>query len=79
MEGITKQLEAWGLGESTIQMVIDYGLKIIGALLVLYLGFMIGGKVQGAVQRRLEKVEFDASLTKFFGSLSKWAIMYFLF
>lgn len=79
MEKITKQLEAWGLGESTIQMIIDYGLKILGALVVLYLGFMIGGKIQNAVMRRLEKVEFDASLTKFFGSLSKWGIILLTF
>ncbi len=79
MEEITKQLEAWGLGESTVQMVIDYGLKIIGALIVLYLGFLIGGKVQSAVMHRLEKVNFDASLTKFFGSLSKWGIILLTF
>ena len=75
MKDLKEKLAEWGMGEASIQMLIDYSLKVVGALLVLYIGFLIGGKLQQAVTRRLEKKDFDASLTKFFGSLIRWGII----
>ena len=39
---MTEWLAQWGLGESTIQMVIDYGIKVAGACVLLYLGSAVG-------------------------------------
>lgn len=57
--------------------IITYSTRIIGVLVVLFVAFMIAGSVSRALVGRLNKVGFDATLTKFIGSMSRWAIIVF--
>ena len=74
MKKLKEQLAEWGLGESTIQMIIDYGIKVLGALLVLYAGWLIGGWVQRKIIKKAPD-RFDGSLIKFGGQVAKWSIV----
>lgn len=67
-------LAQWGLGEATINMVLQFGLKALGAILVLWLGFMVGGKVQSFMEKRLVH-RMDKSISKFLANAIRWAIV----
>lgn len=67
-------LAQWGLGEATINMVIQFGLKAIGAVVVLWIGFMVGGKIQGVLERRLLE-RMDKSIAKFVANAVRWAVV----
>lgn len=67
-------LEDLGLGEATIALIIEYGVRVLGVLFVLWLGFFVGGKVQTAISNKLEKT-LDVSLAKFIGNMVRWTIV----
>jgi small conductance mechanosensitive channel len=56
-------------------MIIDYGTKIVGVIVVFIIGRMVANGVAKAIQRRLEKREFDPTLTRFFASLARTLIL----
>lgn len=78
MNSLKEWLAQWGLGESTVQMVIDYGLKILGALVVLYLGFLLSGWVQRKIVKKAP-ARFDRALVKFGGQVVRWSIVVLAF
>jgi small conductance mechanosensitive channel len=57
--------------------VVTYGLKIIGAILILVVGRIVAGLVRKGVRTALGKSKADASLVSFFGSLAYYAIIVF--
>jgi small conductance mechanosensitive channel len=67
-------LEAWGLGESTIQMLVDYGVKVGGAFCILYLASLAGKMVRRNIIRRAPE-RFDPSLVKFGGQIARWTVL----
>lgn len=67
-------LAQYGLGEATINMVVSYGMKLIGVLFVLWLGFFIGNKVQSLISHKLG-AKLDVSLAKFLGNVARWLIV----
>jgi small conductance mechanosensitive channel len=67
-------LAQYGLGEATINMVVSYGMRFIGVLFVLWLGFFIGNKVQSLISRKLG-AKLDVSLAKFLGNVARWLIV----
>lgn len=78
MNSLKEWLAQWGLGESTIQMIIDYGLKILGALAILYLGFLLGGWVQKKIIKKAP-ARFDRALVKFGGQVVRWSVVVLAF
>ena len=67
-------LAQWGLGEASINMVIMFGLKALGAIVVMWAGFAIGGRVQSFMEKRLTK-RMDQSIAKFTSNGIRWAIV----
>lgn len=67
-------LGKYGLGEATINMVINFGLKTLGAILVIWLSFIIGSRVQTFVEKRLTK-RLDQSVAKFLANALRWTIV----
>jgi small conductance mechanosensitive channel len=55
----------------------QYGLQVIGAILVLIIGNFIGDRVQGIVLKLCEKKKIDITLSKFIASCVKIAILAF--
>lgn len=56
--------------DTLVVFATTYGLKIIGALLILILGRFVAGLVRKAVRRVLTKAGTDPALVSFFGSLA---------
>ncbi|WP_291077778.1 mechanosensitive ion channel domain-containing protein [Hyphomonas sp.] len=55
--------------------IISFGMKVIGALLVLIIGLRIAGWLAGLVRREaLKRDGIDDTLGNFFASLVRWAI-----
>lgn len=55
--------------------VATWGVRILGVLLVLFIAWLIAGWARSAIERSLSKREFDATLTRFFANLARYAII----
>ncbi len=60
-----------------VEFGTEYGLQVVGALIVLVAGHFIGQWVQGIVLKLCEKKKLDITLSKFLASCTKMAIMAF--
>lgn len=62
------------MNEETMQNVIEllsvYGLKVIGAVLILIGGRMVAGWIRGGVKRAAGKSNLDAAVANFLGNIS---------
>jgi len=65
------------VNEQLVLFVTTYGIKIIGAIIILILGRIIAGIGRRIVSRILEKSETDPSIIKFVGSLTYFLILIF--
>ncbi len=61
--------------EKMIPIVTTYGLRILGVLALLAVVWIFGAWTRKLVRRSLKKVDFDDTLTIFFGNLARWAIL----
>ncbi|PKN55084.1 MAG: mechanosensitive ion channel protein [Deltaproteobacteria bacterium HGW-Deltaproteobacteria-14] len=70
--------DSGGLGstvESLLQQLPEWGMKIIGILALFIVGRWLAGKLGRAVQRTLEKRDFDATLSRFFGTMVRTLVL----
>lgn len=74
MEEWTKEL---GLTPEMLDLAMTWTGRVLGALVVLIAAFMVAGWASRLVVGRLNKIGFDATLTKFLGSASRWGIIIF--
>ncbi|WP_419773752.1 mechanosensitive ion channel family protein [Halarcobacter sp.] len=58
-----------------IEFFMNYSFQILGAIIILILGFYIGKKVSEAVQRLCDKNNLDVTLTKFIVNAVRFAII----
>ncbi len=58
-----------------LDLIIEYGPKVVGALVALFLGWVIAGWLERAVRKTLERRQFDATLTRFFAKLTRYLIL----
>jgi len=70
MEGVMETLYDWAL---------LYGIRIVGAILIIVLGRMVVGILTKVIRRLLRKGQADETLAKFVVSLTKIALMAFVF
>lgn len=67
--------EVWAL---VVGLVTTYGLSVVGAIVILIVGFMVAGWVKRSVNSSLTKVEkVDETLRGFFSSLAYYAVVIF--
>ncbi|MEQ8355523.1 MAG: mechanosensitive ion channel [Kiloniellaceae bacterium] len=67
--------EIWDL---VAGLVTTYGLSVIGAIVILIVGFVVAGWVRGSVRSALSKVsKVDETLRGFFSSLAYYAVVIF--
>ena len=69
MEGLTDKIIEWG----TL-----YGMKLVGALVILIIGRIIVGILTSVVKRLLTKVKVDETLRRFLTSLTKITLLVFV-
>ena len=61
-----------------IGFVVEYGPKIIGAILIYIIGSWLIKKLMKVLRGTMSKQDYDKSLQKFLLSLAKWALTIFL-
>ena len=61
-----------------IEFIVEFGPKVIGAILIYIIGSWIIKKLVKVVRKGMTSQEYDKSLQKFLLSLVKWALMIFL-
>jgi len=64
--------------EQTVSLITTYGLQVIGAVVILIVGWMVAGWARGLTERALSKSDkVDVTLRQFFASLVRYAILIF--
>ena len=61
-----------------IEFAMEFGPKIIGAILIYIIGSWVIKKLIGVVNKGMTKQEYDESLKRFLLNLAKWALTIFL-
>jgi len=61
--------------ESLLPMAAGYALRVLGALVGLWLAFKFASLAQTRLTAALRARAFDATLSVFFGSMSRWGIL----
>lgn len=56
-------------------MIVEYGLSVVGAILLFIVGRMVAGWARGKLTKALSKANADASLIPFFSSLLYYIII----
>jgi len=67
-------IDQW-LNPETIALATQYALRVVGALLLLFVGWTIAGWTERIVGKRLTAVEFDLTLTRFFSMISRYVVI----
>ncbi len=76
LEGLGVSPEAIPEVTATLSNVaVSYAGKVIGVLIILLIALIVAGWVRSLVERALTRVNFDATLTKFFGQMSRWLVL----
>lgn len=58
-----------------IEFFMNYSFQLIGAIIIIILGFYVGKKVSSAVGNLCERNELDVTLTKFIVNIVKFSII----
>jgi small conductance mechanosensitive channel len=58
-----------------IDLLIEYGPKVVGVLVALLVGWIVAGWLESLVRKSLDKRNFDATLTRFFSKLARYVII----
>ena len=69
-----ESLSDW-LSPEMVSQITDYGVRVIGVLLLLMVARIVAGWVSRLVIAGLQRAKFDLTLTKFFGNLARYAIL----
>lgn len=63
--------------DSVIQFFVNYSFQVIGAIIILILGFIVGKSVSKVLVRFCEKRGIDVTLTHFMASLVRFLVIFF--
>jgi small conductance mechanosensitive channel len=78
MENSADQLAA--ITERAIELLTTYGMSVIGAIVILIIGWILSSWISGAVRRGVHKSEkFDKTLGNFLSDLVRYGILGFTF
>lgn len=61
--------------ETVMGFAARWGVKVLGVLVLLLVGWIAAGWSRRALRRVLERRKFDATLTGFFSNLMRWSIL----
>lgn len=70
--------DAQQIVDQVVSLITTYGLDVIGAIIILIVGWIVSGWVYRAVEKGLGKIEkFDVTLRGFFASFAKYLVLIF--
>lgn len=58
-----------------LDLLIEYGPKVVGVLVALFVAWIVAGWAERAVRKALERRSFDDTLTRFFAKLVRYLIL----
>jgi len=77
MQG-SEGFNAEGIMQAAADLLAAYGLKVVGALAVLIIGWIVARSVRGAARRGLTRVNLDATLIPFVSNLIYYMLLVFV-
>lgn len=70
--------DAQQIVDQVVSLITTYGLDVIGAIIILIVGWIVSGWVYRAVNKGLSRIEkFDVTLRGFFASFAKYLVLIF--
>src|SRR5262245_59164516 len=63
------------VSETAWTLLLSYSLRVMGVLIVLSVGWILAGWARKLALRALERAELDATLSKFFSKMARWAVI----
>ena len=66
------------LATTATAFLLQYGFQIVGAIIILLIGFKLAGWVAGLVGKLCERRKFDVTLSRFFANITRVAILTFV-
>jgi small conductance mechanosensitive channel len=70
--------EVAAMTDRAIALLTTYGLSVVGAIVILIVGWILAGWISGVVRRRVEKsTHLDKTLGHFLGDVVRYAILAF--
>lgn len=73
--GSTVLLEAGWIASTARQLAVDWGLKLIGAILVLIATWLIAAWIRRTIIRALGRPRIDQTFGRFIGNLARWIVI----
>lgn len=67
------------INELILEFIVDFGPKLLGAVLILLIGTWLIGKIGSLIRKGLDKGSFEPSLKSFLTSLTRFALYVMLF
>lgn len=68
-------LKSLGLPSDIVPLLTTYAVRIASVLLILLAALFIGNMVRSWVERGLARIRFDATLSKFLATVSRWMVL----
>jgi small conductance mechanosensitive channel len=72
-------MEKWmkdlGIGPEMMDTLISYGTRILGVILIIFLGLIVAKWIKSTVKKRLTKTSLDETLTSFISGLVYWLVV----
>jgi small conductance mechanosensitive channel len=66
--------EAQGWIDKGIEFVVEYGPKVLGAILIYIIGSWIVGRIVKALRRVMKRLKYEESLQRFLMNLISWGL-----
>jgi len=63
------------LRDVVVELIAAWGLRVVGVLVALFVGWLAAGWARRLLTRGLERANFDTTLTIFFGNMLRYAIL----
>lgn len=70
-----KEFEMPELKPEHMQLLVEYGTRIVGVLVALFLAFIIAGWVRRLVASGCDRAKVDPTLGKFFGNAARYTVI----
>ena len=68
-------LESLSIPPDTWNLILSFGARVLGALLVVFAAMLVSRWLARQVQRACERAKIEATLSKFAGKLIRWGVM----
>ena len=63
------------LSEALMQAAVQWGGRVVGVLVALFLAWIVGGWLRRILLKSLQRRDFDATLTRFFANVVRYAVI----